>query len=97
MKFEVTFEIEKDENLIVLSTGEARDLYNKLKQHFGDPPAPSTYPTIIYPQSPQLPQQPSFIPWSTPDTGTPYAPQSWTITCSYGSISNQSAQSNSTT
>lgn len=79
MKFEVTFEIEKDDQMIVLTTEEARELYNKLKQHFGDDPP--TYP-IIYPQPPQ--PQPPYAPWTTPDTGTPYPNLPWTITCSYG-------------
>lgn len=84
MKFEVTFEIEKDDQMIVLTTEEARDLYNKLKQHFGDDPP--MYP-IIYPQPPQPPYIPWTAPsnpWSAPGTSTPYPPEPWTITCSYG-------------
>lgn len=80
MKFEVTFEIEKNDEVIVLTSEEARDLYNKLKQHFGDDP-PFQPITIPYPTQPQ----PPAIPWTSPSTGDPIPPPPWTITCSYGS------------
>jgi len=89
MKFEVTFEIEKDDNLIVLTTEEARDLYNKLKQHFGEDTLPPAAPIITYPVYPTYPTYPTepqfpYTPWSYPNTGSPIPPKPWT----YGNTTN---------
>jgi hypothetical protein len=86
MTFEATFEIEKDSKKITLTAAEARDLFNKLKQHFGDV-TPITYPIFPAPPAPQ----PPFIPWSIPGTGTQPPFQPWTITCSYDNAANSSS------
>lgn len=92
MKFAMTFEIEKDDQMIVLTADEAKDLYMKLRDHFEEPPVsipdppqdPITYPVIpYYPVYPTYPTNPyPFQPWTT---GDPMPPEPWTITCSYGS------------
>jgi len=97
MKFEVTFEVSKDDQIIVLTTEEAQELYNRLKQHFGNDPPVNPIP-IIYPQGPQPPYTPMpntpYVPWTEPSTDTPPGPPPWTITCTYGDTYGESSVTN---
>lgn len=97
MKFAMTFEIEKDDQMIVLTADEAKDLYMKLRDHFGEPPSAAPVsipdppqPPITYPVIPYYPTYPTnpypYQPWTTGDPIMPLEP--WTITCSYGSHTN---------